>query len=510
MSGLIMNARYAVTMLVIVSGLLLISFFFCALPAVSTEITVTTFELLPTVRVGSTNGLNYNMVSSEPFILKAWVGGTCDDPIRSAGVHILDWPGASQNANLTMAPLSKDMPLHEVVLPSGLLVQTPGTDIPEWIKAKLYHACYNAMIETGLPKEKAFAEVREIKGYEFGTLVGYMNCVKLGDDIGITPNHFKEFPAMVNIICDKYIPPGGIEPPPGSAGTPAKDLVQVVHVTGSNLISSPNTTGGKCEVSINATIETDGQATISYQFENEQGTRSAVRSVDIGNSHNAQFTETYDFAKSGEGMGFKPPPGNAPSGPSYGVTPTDNVQGYFKMIGVSHPFESNLASYNIKCEEPEQDSPGLAAVPPSDGGSDGQFDHVQVASIVLPDLVSSYGMQIGGVRGKWGGKIRVNSSKAVSKANGLCLFDYVVDVKNTGTAPTGTFAYRMRAGKKSVTGNHAGIAAGKSSVVMGKVALKPGKYEVVVGFDNMNKIVESNEDNNITKPLRVKVTGTCK
>jgi len=472
---------------------------------------LTNDAFIPNVNVNSSNGLNYDIIADQPFVMKTWIGGTCDAPIQFAGVRIDDWEEARENAVLTIAPLSTSMHPHPVILPSGGIVQTSATQIPQHMQAKMFHACYNKMLESGLPKEEAFNQDYFIEKFEFAEMIGYMSCndynnpvAEIGDG-----NRFKTAPALVNINCKKYTPPGGVAPPPGDQAA-GDGLVQVVHVTASNLVSTPNTTGGKCEVAINATIETDGQTTVNYLFENEQGNKSAVRSVNVGGSHKAQFTETYDFSKPEESLGFPPPPGNAPSGPSYGVTPTDNVQGYFKMVGVSHPFESNLASYNINCEEPPQGGQGQAVGGLSGGSGNQQVQPAQIATLKLPDLVYSDGMQIGGKNVNWGSKIKISSSKAESKAGGYCTYNYIVHVKNDGNAPTGAFEYRMRAGKKSVTGTHAGIAPGKSSVIMGQVPLKAGKNDIIVAFDNMNKIVESNDDNNITKAVNVKVKGNCK
>jgi hypothetical protein len=516
MTEAILKSRKELGFIVILSIL-----FFCAMPfgyrtlsfAIEQPAVTVKQEILPTVRLGSTNGTSYDLISPDQFLMPVWIKGTCFNgkKLQGAWVEFVGWSGSTQEVYLGDLPHNAtNLKWKNVNLPSGL-VSTSASELPDGIKYELYHACYKSYLDQGLSKEEAFSQTRILQGIPIGELSGCLACYNDGELYQANSCSYEaKYPAKFKIVCEKYTPSGKVQGPIAKPVIPKGGLAQAIHVTQANLIPFQKTENGKCEVTLSATVVTDGKTKVNYQFENQLGDRSVVRTVNIGNSHKAHFTETFDFAKSGQEMWFKPPAKPTTKGPSYAASPTEKTQGYFKMLVLSPTkLESNPASYNMKCEQPKGIKKAVVAAPvPGDGG-DQQIKNVKMAKVAMPDLQTKPGIEIGGVKGAWGGMINVNANQAVETSNGACLFKYLIDLQNLGTAATGPFEYRLRAGTWSIVQGHPGLAPNTSGKGQGKIALKPGIQDVVVAVDNMNKISETNEQNNIPKALKVNVVGNC-
>jgi hypothetical protein len=139
----------------------------------------------------------------------------------------------------------------------------------------------------------------------------------------------------------------------------------------------------------------------------------------------------------------------------------------------------------------------------------GQDEVAYIGEDALPDIASLAGIEIGGVRGQWGGIIGVSEDEASFTENGKCVFHYHFELSNIGSAQTGDFDYRLNAGSWSYTAEHTGIGAGGSVRAEGRIALAPGRHKVVIKLDNYENITESDEVNNVPFALRVDVDGEC-
>lgn len=131
------------------------------------------------------------------------------------------------------------------------------------------------------------------------------------------------------------------------------------------------------------------------------------------------------------------------------------------------------------------------------------------ADKALPDLASPYGIEIGGVRGEWGGVVRISADNAYMDDDGRCVFDYGLELINKGGAPTGEFEYRLNAGGWSSVSAQSAMEAGEWTNSSGSIALSPGKHKVVVKLDNNDILNESDEMNNAPLALRVEIDGEC-
>jgi hypothetical protein len=127
----------------------------------------------------------------------------------------------------------------------------------------------------------------------------------------------------------------------------------------------------------------------------------------------------------------------------------------------------------------------------------------------LPDIASYTGIEIGGVRGQWGGFIRVDASDAAYADNGKCVFHYDLELYNRGGVPVDKFDYRLNSGSWSAVSGQPGIGAGGSVSAAGDIALAPGRQKVVIKLDSRESITESDEVNNVPFALRVDVDGEC-
>lgn len=127
----------------------------------------------------------------------------------------------------------------------------------------------------------------------------------------------------------------------------------------------------------------------------------------------------------------------------------------------------------------------------------------------LPDIASPYGIEIGGVRGEWGGVIRINADNAYRTDDGRCVFDYGLELINAGGAPAGNFDYRLNADGWSAVSAQSALEAGEWTNSSGRIALSPGKHKVVVKLDNNDNLDESDEMNNAPLALRVEIDGEC-
>ncbi|HSC36098.1 MAG TPA: hypothetical protein VLG45_12550, partial [Thermodesulfobacteriota bacterium] len=85
------------------------------------------------------------------------------------------------------------------------------------------------------------------------------------------------------------------------------------------------------------------------------------------------------------------------------------------------------------------------------GPSWGQDEVAYIGDDALPDIASLAGIEIGGVRGEWGGFIRVSASGAAYVDNGKCLFHYGFEISNSGSVFAVGFDYRLNAGSWSYT-----------------------------------------------------------
>ncbi len=321
-------------------------------------------EELVTIKVGSTDGVTYNTVSSDSMSFPAYIFGCCTNSgkISSAFVSINGWPESKQEAYIGDLPhFATEMGQKLVHLPNGL-APFPASQAPEWFKAELQHACYTNYVGTGMSKEDAFSRSWTLENKAISELKGRLECYKYEYEGG-KESLYKQYettaPARFNIVCEKYTPPGHITKPPLSRG---KDLVQAVKVTQANLVAFPDNKGGKCEVKLSATLVASGKINVKYQFENQVGNRSGVETVNIDQTNTAFFTKTFDFTKSGKGIWWEAETGGG-SGPTLAAKPTENKQGFFKLVVLSpNKFESNLANYNFKYEElPMIKAPELVA-----------------------------------------------------------------------------------------------------------------------------------------------------
>lgn len=127
----------------------------------------------------------------------------------------------------------------------------------------------------------------------------------------------------------------------------------------------------------------------------------------------------------------------------------------------------------------------------------------------LPDVASPYGIEIGGVRGEWGGVVRVNADNAYMDDDGRCVFDYGLELINKGGAPTGEFEYRLNAGGWTTISTQSAMEAGEWANSSGSIALSPGKHKLVVKLDNKDSLNELDEMNNAPLALRVEIDGEC-
>ena len=143
------------------------------------------------------------------------------------------------------------------------------------------------------------------------------------------------------------------------------------------------------------------------------------------------------------------------------------------------------------------------------GPSWGQDEVAYIGENALPDITSLEGIEIGGVRGEWGGFIQVSAADAVYVDNGKCIFPYDFELLNFGGVPAEKFDYRLNAGSWSHTAEHPGIGAGGSVNAEGRIALAPGRHKVVIKLDSGGSVTESDEVNNIPFALRVDVDGEC-
>lgn len=134
---------------------------------------------------------------------------------------------------------------------------------------------------------------------------------------------------------------------------------------------------------------------------------------------------------------------------------------------------------------------------------------VKSANIALPDLSTHPGIEVGGLKANWGETIILDAGSATGTFKDMCVFPYKVDIWNLGTAHTGAFEYRLKAGPWSILEGHPGLSAGGFTQAQGHIGLKPGKQEVIIGLDNMNQIVELNENNNIPQAVTIKLKGNC-
>lgn len=139
----------------------------------------------------------------------------------------------------------------------------------------------------------------------------------------------------------------------------------------------------------------------------------------------------------------------------------------------------------------------------------GQDEVAYIGEGALPDIASLAGIEIGGVRGQWGGFIRVSAADAAYVDNGKCVFHYGLGLYNGGGVPAEKFDYRLNAGGWSHTAEHPGIGAGGSVKAEGKITLAPGRHKVVIKLDSGGSVTESDEVNNVPFALRVDVDGEC-
>lgn len=131
------------------------------------------------------------------------------------------------------------------------------------------------------------------------------------------------------------------------------------------------------------------------------------------------------------------------------------------------------------------------------------------ADKALPDIASPYGIEIGGVRGKWGGVVRISADNAYVDDVGRCVFDYGLELINKGGAPTEEFEYRLNAGGWSSISKQSAMESGEWISSSGSIALSPGKHKIVVKLDNNDSLNESDEMNNAPLALRVEIDGEC-
>lgn len=136
-------------------------------------------------------------------------------------------------------------------------------------------------------------------------------------------------------------------------------------------------------------------------------------------------------------------------------------------------------------------------------------DIVHADEGMLPDISSPRGIEIGGVRGEWGGVVKLSASGASFTDNGKCVFRYGLELMNSGSAPADEFGYRLNAVGWSAVMESPGIGAGERVVAEGEIVLNPGKQKVVIKLDNDEYITESDELNNVPFALRVDVDGKC-
>jgi hypothetical protein len=302
----------------------------------------------PTIEVRATDGQTYNAITKTKAF-GAQMAGNCEgnDKVFNAYAYIEDWPASKAvYSNIDDTKSELDPTFKIVRIPWNLDVGP----YPVWLKERLFNACNEARATTPLPPSQS-VEMEVNIGKK---LSARLQCSHKGKHI--TDLEIKvyngEIPAKVKLVCLPLVA-GGLPPPPTpKPKTPSKDIVQEVKITQANLVAFPDNKGDKCEVKLSATLVASGKTTVSYLFENHLRNRSAVQKVDIDQTQTAFFTKVFDFKKSDTGVWFQTPTSDTGSGPTIAAKLTGNTQGFFKMVGVSHAFESNTASYNFKCDEP--------------------------------------------------------------------------------------------------------------------------------------------------------------
>jgi hypothetical protein len=300
----------------------------------------------PTIEVRSTDGQNYNsIIKTKRF--SAQMAGNCEgnDKVFNAYAYIEDWP-ASKAVYAQIDHNKSDLnPVFKIV---GVPWNLDVGPYPDWLEERLFNACNEARATT--PPDQSVEKEVNI-GKKLSARLQCSHEGKHATDLEIKVYN-AETAARVKLVC-LPLTAGGLPPPPTpKPKTPSKDIVQEVKITQANLVAFPDNKGDKCEVTLSATLVASGKTTVSYLFENHLRNRSAVQKVDIDQTQTAFFTKVFDFKKSGTGVWFQTPTSGTGSGPTIAAKPTGNTQGFFKMVGVSHAFESNTASYNFKCDEP--------------------------------------------------------------------------------------------------------------------------------------------------------------
>jgi hypothetical protein len=118
----------------------------------------------------------------------------------------------------------------------------------------------------------------------------------------------------------------------------------------------------------------------------------------------------------------------------------------------------------------------------------------------------------------WGGKVTLEESEAIGRANGGCAFNIHYDMANVGGSPTAPYAPPAPGPRFMNIVYDDAIAASKQTdlyLAVGAVEgidtqayLKPGTHTLKLSLDDGNAIKESDESNN-TRSLTYVLNGTC-
>jgi hypothetical protein len=118
----------------------------------------------------------------------------------------------------------------------------------------------------------------------------------------------------------------------------------------------------------------------------------------------------------------------------------------------------------------------------------------------------------------WGGKVTLEESEAIGRANGGCAFNIHYDMANVGGSPTAPYAPPAPGPRfMNIVYDDAIAATKQTDLYLGVGAvegidtqayLKPGTHTLKLSLDDGNAIKESDESNN-TRSLTYVLNGTC-
>ncbi len=221
----------------------------------------------------------------------------------------------------------------------------------------------------GLTDTQIFAQDRTITyGLEATWQVEMSGPDNLALDQAAAP-----FPEEVDVVCQKW---AGASIPQASGSFTVSPAEVVGHGLSVYAVATMN---GACKIRLDGWITTDKKnADVSFRYTNVEGKQSQVWTVNTGDNKTATFSHWYDIPN----------------------TEWKEI-GAVRMVGTSHEFQSELASYVMDCVEGGPDTIAandpplvtLSAVPQGE---------VMVQGFICPQVVKLIGVLQG--RGNFSGK----------------------------------------------------------------------------------------------------------